>query len=101
MVRRTIGRWLHDLSSVDDLWGLATLHVSCKTSAIMDLPAYIEEIGNGAAAREFRASYSAVVAWRKGKRTPRPAKARYIERRTAGRVTVAEIYGGKASVATR
>lgn len=58
----------------------------------MDLPSYIEQAGNVEAAKILKASYSAVVAWRKRVRTPRPAKARDIERRTKGLVTVAEIY---------
>ena len=63
----------------------------------MDLPSFIDENGIGESARLFKASYRAVAAWRKRDRLPRPAKARFIERRTRGHpvgcVTLAEIYG--------
>lgn len=58
----------------------------------MDLPDYIDEIGLAESARLFKASYSAVAMWRRRQRLPRPKKALFIERRTGGKVTMAEIY---------
>jgi DNA-binding transcriptional regulator YdaS (Cro superfamily) len=62
----------------------------------MDLPAFIDEVGMSEAAKQLKASYSAVAMWRRRDRIPRPKKAVDIERRTKGRVTVAEIYATPA-----
>lgn len=62
----------------------------------MDLPSYIEELGMAQAAKALGASYSAVAMWRRRERFPKREKAIDIERRTKGRVTVAEIFGGRS-----
>lgn len=58
----------------------------------MDLPGFIDEVGIAEAARQLKVSYSAAAMYRRGQRVPRPDKAREMEKRTKGRVTVAEIY---------
>lgn len=63
----------------------------------MDLPSFIDELGISEAAKVLKTSYSAAAMWRRRERVPRPEKARDIEKRTKGRVTVAEIYALKAS----
>ena len=52
------------------------------------------------AAKQLKASYSAVAMWRRRERFPRREMALEIERRTKGRVTVAEIYASKVNPQT-
>lgn len=61
----------------------------------MNLPDYIKAIGHEAAAQLFDVSKWTVKSWRFRERTPRPDKAREIQRITRGRVSVAEIYNDK------
>ncbi len=58
----------------------------------MELPAYIERIGDEAAARMFGVTERCVLSWRLRDRMPRPKKAREIVAKTGGDVTLAEIY---------
>ena len=61
----------------------------------MNLPDYIKAIGHEAAAKAFGVSESTIKSWRWGARSPRPDRAREIQRITRGRVSVAEIYSDK------
>lgn len=58
----------------------------------MDLPTFIEAIGDEEAARLFDVKERTAASWRRGERWPRPEKARHIETVTKGRVSFSEIY---------
>jgi hypothetical protein len=57
----------------------------------MDLKTYIEEVGDEQAARLFRVKKRTAQSWRLGARTPRPAQAKVIVKKSP--VTFAGIYG--------
>lgn len=80
------------------LCGAATkvLDLNCTFRATivrMELPAFIAEIGNDAAAKLFKVQPRVVTSWRYKQRRPRPEKALEIERVTQGRVRFVDIYG--------
>lgn len=67
----------------------------------MDLPSYILQVGDDAAAKLFDATPRAVASWRLRKRYPRPAQAHVIVERTGGAVTRDGIYGPAAAAPKR
>ena len=60
---------------------------------VMELPEYISEIGDEAAARLFQVATRTVQSWRLRSRAPRPNKAKEIARLTKNKVSVEECYG--------
>lgn len=63
----------------------------------MDLPAYIESVGDARASELFGEPIRTVKSWRYRDRRPRPATAQKIVERTEGAVTLADIYGAPAA----
>lgn len=70
---------------------LQKFHEACKYWR-MNLPSYIEKVGDEVAAGLFEAEVRTVQSWRRRERVPRPAKAREIVFKTNGEVSFAEIY---------
>lgn len=62
----------------------------------MRLKDYIETMGDRAFADWIGVSRRIVTDWRNGNRIPRPKAARQIVKKTGGRVSLADIYDGKA-----
>lgn len=58
----------------------------------MDLPTYIQALGDEEAAKLFGVKERTAQAWRYGYRRPRPKKALEVEKLTRGKVTFSEIY---------
>ena len=58
----------------------------------MRLNAYIETIGDAAAAELFGVKERTAASWRRGERLPRPEQAERIVSASRGRVTYSEIY---------
>jgi len=58
----------------------------------MDLRAYIEAIGDEAAAEKFGVKPRTAASWRRRERMPRPEMSAVIVERTNGEVSYAEIY---------
>lgn len=58
----------------------------------MDLPAYIEQLGDEEAAKRFNVPIRTVASWRRGERKPRPKQAEKIISDSGGKVTFEGIY---------
>jgi hypothetical protein len=70
-----------------------------SSHALMDLPAFIEDLGDAEAAKLFGVKERTAASWRRQERKPRPTQIPKIIKASKGTLSYETIYGAKTKAA--